>query len=424
MMRYTNNEHIWWHFILLFSFLFVTNHQLLLTKGAITGPKSTDTPIRLVNSKPEYSTNVNNEGVRNTASSTATAASTQPHTTNRHADNSNAQPHLQGGGAKVEISEPPDKSYIAGGNVFVRIKIEAKGNQEEFNRTYLIDDNGRVCFSLDLEPYHCWPLNKGVVFYSQAVEGSHTLSARLYRNGSMDENSASSTVTFTTVNDANIELYPNATFHNQTILMNDSTTSDKSNTTLEKTINVTFPAVQIISPADKVSYTGDNITFQSLLKPSNEEIFRNYFRYSFVCINIDMASAHSCFRIFDSDSNYTKIQTDEKRLPLVLNLDPGLHTIEASLSHPVTGDLLDQSSLGTHIFFMTGKFNEAAALTVKINIRGKSYSVPVAKGGDIIEQSKAVCYKAVGVDNGMNTCLESVSKHLLTVAQQSGLIFS
>ena len=120
-----------------------------------------------------------------------------------------------------------------------------------------------------------------------------------------------------------------------------------------------------------------------------------------------MATAHSCFPIFGEED------------PLVLGLEPGMHTIIAAISHPETGNLLGESSAGIQVFFMTGKSNEAAALTAKINIRGKAHTVPVAKGGDIIEQSKALCYK-VGLSSS-NMCIESVSSHLATVAQQSGI---
>ena len=70
---------------------------------------------------------------------------------------------------KVEIIEPPDGSILAGGNFFVRVNIDA-ADENIFNEEYIQNKNGRICVSFDDGPYHCWPIENGRIFYSQATE--------------------------------------------------------------------------------------------------------------------------------------------------------------------------------------------------------------------------------------------------------------
>lgn len=172
---------------------------------------------------------------------------------------------------------------------------------------------------------------------------------------------------------------------------------------------MTYPVVDLVSPLEKVSYSGTSVSLRSQLRPEDPILFEKYFNRSYVCFNIDIATAHSCFPIYGDTVS-----------PLVVGLDAGMHTIEASLCHPHTGELLVASSTGTRVFFMAGESNEGAAFTADINLRGKSYAVPIVKGGCITEQAKSVC-SDVGLSNN-TACFNPVYNHLKEVAGQSGFL--
>ena len=70
---------------------------------------------------------------------------------------------------KVKILEPPNGSMLAGGNFFVRVNIEA-ADENIFKEEYVQNKKGRICISFDEGPFHCWPIENGRIFYSQATE--------------------------------------------------------------------------------------------------------------------------------------------------------------------------------------------------------------------------------------------------------------
>jgi hypothetical protein len=165
----------------------------------------------------------------------------------------------------------------------------------------------------------------------------------------------------------------------------------------------------MISPREKVSYNGTVMILRPLLMPSDPEQFEKFFKFAFNCFNLDLSTAHACFRIFNDLGD-----------PFVLGLDGGMHTIEASLAHPNTGELLDGSSEGTKMFFMTGNDDEAALFVADINIRGKVHNIPLVKGGCIVAQTKTFCASVGLEDNSL--CLNPVYDHLKEIASQYGFI--
>lgn len=369
--------------------IIVSASLLQLSFSAITGPKTSNKPIRLSSSKRQIgkiksnSNNVNRE---------RKLSGERP-------NDQRKQPLNNPPAVKLNITEPPNDSFIAGEHFMVSISI-ITDDEESFRKAYVDGNSGRVCLSLDEGAYSCWPVSNGRVFFSQVVEGSHSLVAKIYKDGKLIDQSISS-VNFTTV--INPSFYdPNTSYHNQ--LRHQEIREEAKDS--GEGAHVSFPIVDLMSPLEKVSYHGTSIELQSRLRPKDPEMFEKFFNNSYICFNVDIATAHACFPIF---GDATK--------PLILGLESGMHTIEASLCHPHTGDLLLSSSSGTIVFFMAGDSNEGAAFTANVNIRGKSYEVPVVKGGCITTQAKNLC-SSVGLADTM-TCFDSVHNHLKEVAAQS-----
>ena len=369
----------------------------LFSEAAITGPKANDAPIRL---KPKATTNPHSWELKQKPVETKKENTPIPPRFTKVPD------------AKVKLLEPPNNSYIKGSTVYVKLEIIAQ-NQDAFHEAY--DQDGRICLSLDDGPFHCWPIDSRIMF-SNAVDGSHSLVAKLYRNGELKEETSSESVTFTTVTDPTDPNQNPRTYHDQgpSWSKDDTPKPDEDAEAApedSEEVQVAFPLVHLISPADRVSYTGSDVTLTTFMEPRNPDIFEKYFQHSFTCFNIDIATAHACFPLFKNRFG-----------PLVIGLENGMHTIEASLSNPNTGDLLEESSRGTTTFFMAGKSNEGAAYTAEINIRGKLHRIPIVRGGCLAEQTKALC-RSVGLE-GQAVCVDPVFQHLQLVANQIGFFTS
>ena len=145
------------------------------------------------------------------------------------------------------------------------------------------------------------------------------------------------------------------------------------------------------------------IGFKTRLNPINPHLFEKYFQNSYTCFKVDFATASACYSIF----NYN---TD----PFILGLNIGMHTIEASLVNPETGDLLQNSSSGRQTFFMAGTSNIGADFVVDVNIRGKLHRVPMLQGGSIQKQSKYLC-ASVGTGGNVD-CIEQIQQYLTNSA--------
>ena len=299
---------------------------------------------------------------------------------------------------KIVIVEPPQNAFIQGSNFFVSVRVEVDESSEKiWEKNY---SESFVCISLDEAPWHCWPTSNGRIHFSQALDGSHTIRAKIYNNETfVDEiNTEQDEVSFTIVHD------PDMIRSNETTISYEKRNKrETGNETEIITINV--PVVQMISPADKVTYSGSKVHFQSHLAPKEPELFQQYFNHSFVCINIDAATAHSCFPIYGYSD-------DVKTVPFITGIEPGYHTFEVSISHPVTRDLIEVSSSGTKAFFVTGENNEAAVTTVSVKVDGNIVSIPIAKGTDPLAQAKYFCSSIYLVND--EHCISSVSQRVFS----------
>ena len=270
----------------------------------------------------------------------------------------------------------------------------------------------------------------------------HSLIAALCRDGELMEETMSESIRFTNIIDLENPLMvpPSDDREQEEEEYEDNQEEDDDEIDLdldqidsEKLVEVAFPSIRLLSPLDRVSYTGSKIPLQSYYAPpKNPHEFRKYFRHSFTCFRIDLAIVHACFPLFPPSANnsddgahdtresdFTVDQSSEDD-PLILGLAIGMHTIEASLSTPDNeqGGLLPASSSGTFTFFMAGDVNEGAAFMAEINLRGTLYRIPIVRGGCLVEQTRALC-GSIGL-GGDEVCLESVFHHLHMVATQTG----
>lgn len=383
------------------SFCFVGSRVI---KAEINGP-SDDVPIRLSTSKRAKPITTPHHWRLHDPPSTTNYQNTESvsggahvgDTSNKHSP-SQRSPSGVVSAVGIEIVEPPNSSYIAGKTFYVKIKLSVKPVEEEaFKQTYGKD--GRVCLSLDGGLFHCWNLNDANILYSQVPDGEHKLVAMLYNDGKLQNQTISESVIFTMVHDPQFEDVEH-NIHDQLQMSHHQGDHDLSDEGQNDTtgVQVTYPPVQIINPSNEVTYSGTEIAVETLIEPQDPELFQKYFNRSFNCFSIDEAEAFACFPIFNTISK-----------PLIIGFKVGMHTIVGMLSNPETGEVLENSSTGKKIFYLSGKDDEGAYAVVDINIKGKVYRVPLIEEGSIVQQTQYLCSISGSVSEH---CFEAVFSNL------------
>lgn len=299
----------------------------------------------------------------------------------------------------LNITEPPQGSILLGSTFAVKIDILAPDTDSflsQFNTT-----ESKVCASLNAGPFYCWPALAGRIFYTEVEENEYTLEAMLYSAGKLHYSSRTTTV-FKMVRDA--KLAESAT--------DDEVSNDAADQTYAEAsaqIQVDYPRVGVSSPNNLVTYPGHSVSLHFDLEANDVDSFQHYFANAFVCVNVDHAPAFSCFAIF-GDENYAA--------PLVLNLPNGKHTMEAALTHPETGEVLESSKSTTSTFFTAGELLEAATIAVDVTVADERHVVPLIEGTNLDAQTSAFC-DSVGMAES-KTCKERV-KHKLWSAWEDML---
>jgi hypothetical protein len=388
-------------FVLSHLFVLVVLCQCRDVSSSIDGPSSTDTPIRL--SKRQPATTPQRWELHKDLSG-------EPqYKPSKNIQSQINQSHENPLVAKAEIVEPPGKSYIAGKGFLVKLRINIPPSQEErFQTAY--NHDGHICLSLDDGPLFCWSVIGEVkMYFADVTDGQHTLIAKLYKDGEIQDATVSAIVNFTMVH--NPEFAEGVDFHLQEHYEKPTEDVDeqKANDKNEK-VEVIFPVVDLVNPANRVSYAGNSISMKTNLEPQDPEIFQMFFLHGFICFNIDFATAYACYSIYNYDAN-----------PLVLGLDIGMHTISAALINPETGDILKESMGGRTTFFMAGKSFEGAQFVADINVRGRLHKVPLIPGASLREQSKHLC-SSIG-NEGTLDCIEAIKMHLFQAARQQNISF-
>ena len=92
---------------------------------------------------------------------------------------------------------------MMGSSFDIRIGIEPL-NIAVFTEAYNTT-NSRVCMTLDDGPLSCWPVFGGKIRYIGSIEGSHSVQAVLMRRGEIVEETRTEKLTFTTVEDPEME---------------------------------------------------------------------------------------------------------------------------------------------------------------------------------------------------------------------------
>lgn len=287
-------------------------------------------------------------------------------------------------------------SYIFGTRVFVKIE-EIVENKARFLEN---STNNKVCVSLDDAPFYCTStLN---ITFAGVLEGQHTLSTRIWIKGNLIEDSQTEVVVFTIINDLSLIGRLDYDDDDDEVL-----TQAEQNRSNEK-VMVEYPNVKIASPLLLGTYR-PNLPLLIDIEPSNKKQFERYFRNGYKCFCIDGGSGFGCFPLFSNEDMH----------PLVVGLTPGLHTVEAILLDPRSGELLPLSSSGTTTFFTVGQNNEGSIMVGKLEFEGMTYSVPIENGGDISTQATIFCsdIKHLAAD-----CVLSASNHLKNIAIQLKLL--
>jgi hypothetical protein len=293
---------------------------------------------------------------------------------------------------KIIVKEPPQDAIIYGRNVYVLVEVITM-DLKSFD-----ESDVKICASLDDAPFYCYSRQSSSIMFAGLVEGQHSLTTQLWKEGKLVEGSQSDTVIFTTVNDSSLvnrePFKPNHRLENQ---------QSESNS---GAVTVEYPPIKIRSPIALGTYH-PNIPIHTHIDASNKPSFEKHFQNAYKCFCIDGTSAFGCFSLF------------QKEQPFVVGLAPGMHTILALLSHPENGALLPSSTSGVITFFTVGPNNEGSIMTGDVEVGGLKYSIGLASGGDITVQTNIFC-KEIGIEN--ESCTIPVLNHLKNIATQKNLL--
>ena len=366
-------------FLILFHFI------IALSDAAITAPLGNDTPIRL---------------------------STRGQKAVQNNDN-NALKH--GNVVTLEFKHPVNKQSIFGTKLEVKIAAVTELNEQAFQEKF---KDTTMCLSLDDGPFFCCDTDRAVM-YSNVDEGEHTLVAKMYQKGDFVNFAREASVAFTTTLDpTKLSEQDRIAFEDQMQLKKQNSTSLGENIEEEELVEVTFPKVHLVSPHHRVTYAGTELNVETMIDSQDHPQFKKYFQNSYTCLSLDLSPTYFCHALhFDESSLQTKSTM------IATSLGIGLHTIEAALSHPETGEILDLSKSGKRISFVAGKSMEGAQFVTAINLRGKSIQIPVAAGGNIQTQSQEVCHQAgfnEKKEEDFASCFQLILDHLIMTANQLG----
>jgi len=269
---------------------------------------------------------------------------------------------------KLKIHEPHSHSYIRGGSFPVDVEIDII--DDSLTRESLL-----LCTSLDLDPWFCWPSSStsGMrVYYTDTIEGSHDLKAKLCHNIQKEDGSH----WIKPLHKHEVSNFVN--LYNPVALIESLNLHDSRHTPIpegmlvhdylnnltralmpEDEISLEVPVVKFESPSWNSTVVGSTVqvTLDFLNFPHKNadpiemrRAFQIWFRHAFVCINVDAGSSNACYRLYDEN---TLTGDDSKRTVsfLVTGLHPGLHTLAASISRPDTGELTTESFSGNLVFY-------------------------------------------------------------------------
>lgn len=287
---------------------------------------------------------------------------------------------------RIIIKEPARDDIIYGKNIFILAEVMA------VDLKHFEESDARICFSLDEAPFYCYSRKSSTIMFAGLVEGQHSLTAQLWNNGKLVEGSQSETVIFTTVSDSS--------------LINREAFKPKQTEFNSEPVTVDYPPIEIRSPISLGTYH-PNIPLHTHIDTSNKPSFQKYFQHGYKCFCIDGTSGFGCFSLFQEEH------------PFVVGLNPGTHTVVAMLTHPENGALLSSSTSGLITFFTVGPNNEGSLMTGDINVGGLTYSIGLARGGDITVQTEIFC-KEIGIEN--DSCTVPVLNHLKNLAIQNNLL--
>ncbi|GFH48482.1 hypothetical protein CTEN210_04958 [Chaetoceros tenuissimus] len=355
---------------------------LALSDAAITAPLGNDTPIRL--------------------------------STKQTVQNNDSNPLKHSNVVQLEFKHPVNNAVVLGPKLEVKITAVTELNEEAFQEKF---KDTTMCLSLDNGPFFCTATNRAVM-YSNVDEGEHTLVAKMYQNGDFANFAREASVAFTTTLDpAKLNEQDRIAFEEQKQLKKQNITSLEENSEEEELVEVTFPKVYLVSPHHRVTYSGTELSVETRIDSQDHPQFKKYFQNSYTCLSLDLSPTYFCHALHFNDSNQTK------SIMIATSLGIGLHTVEAALSHPETGEILDMSKSGKRISFVAGKSMEGAQFVTAINLRGKSIQIPVAAGGNIQTQSQEICRQAgfhEKNEEDFASCFQLVLEHLVMTANQLG----
>ena len=339
----------------------------------------------------------------------AGAASSQPATPSKSPPPSPPPPPRNTDEATLTIVDPPNGSTLKGDAFDLKVSIEPV-NGEVFTESYNTT-NSRVCVSIDDGPYSCWPVFGGRIRYINAIEGEHNLYAVLMKRGEIVPETTTPVLHFTTVENPDIEKPDDE---------GESESSAKEEEDEKERVKMDMPQLNLQVPPEKVTLPGSSVQIVSkvstpalLARPkvirevlacaeflshappfacllacssygqveiSNSDLFEEYFKFQYNCYNVDAATAHACWAIFDDNA-----------IPYMTKLEPGLHTVDGMITHPETRLGIKDTLTDTRTFYTAGDKNEAAELIVEIEVDDSVHKVAVAKGSDASNQGFYFC---------------------------------
>ncbi|GMI38667.1 hypothetical protein TeGR_g5777, partial [Tetraparma gracilis] len=163
--------------------------------------------------------------------------------------------------ATLHIVEPPEGATVKGSSFDVRVAIEPC-DTDLFNESYA-GPTSRVCVALDSSPYYCWPVVGGRIRFVGAVDGQHTVTAVLMKQGQLLPETETGVRAFASIED------PNEADDDEEEVVGEEGDIDLDKQ--EEQVTLGIPNLEMILPFERVTLPGSQLTVVSRVKTADED---------------------------------------------------------------------------------------------------------------------------------------------------------
>jgi hypothetical protein len=248
---------------------------------------------------------------------------------------SNTKPAFSSEDVTVAITSPrmgqvlPDEQTF---QVTVEIGLESEEYQGVFKEVY---KDSFLCLSLDMGPSACYPLFFEIPIRMKADKGVHTIHAHITHpeTGDLDEDTRSDTITFR-LGPQDVPRLGKPPPGMEIDIPKGEEDGEKE----QEKVQLGLPMISVDFPGERDSIPDDRFDVVASVSAPEPEMFNKHFVNGLIGVSLD-GGHYACFPVVDA-----------KYYPRFMNVDGGVHFLEAQLVHPNSKELIADTSSGPRTF--------------------------------------------------------------------------